>query len=141
MARTRKWVVYLRGDPRTHNEGVGKVTHGKKKTSYPQLLLSTKKERSHIECDQTWPVAKWGAQGFYPPLVTGCSCGNVTPLNFQVVLEEKEGCSVALGQRHRGGPGARAWQETLEALPKYAEVKWVPGVSLVTLSDGHGAEI
>ena len=114
------------------------MTHGKKKTSYPQLLLSTKKERSHIECDQTWPVAKWGAQGFYPSLVTGCSCGNVTPLNFQVVLEEKEGCSMALGQRHRGGAGARAWQETLEALPKYAEVKWVPSVGLVTLSDGHG---
>lgn len=48
---------------------------------------------------------------------------------------------MALGQRHRGGAGARAWQETLEALPKYAEVKWVPSVGLVTLSDGHGAEI
>ena len=86
-------------------------------------------------------MAKWGAQGFCPSLGTGCSCGNVTPLNLQVVLEEKEGCSVALGQRHRGGAGARAWQETLEALPKYAEVKWVPSVGLVTLSDGHGAEI
>lgn len=86
-------------------------------------------------------MAKSGAQGSYPSLVKGCSCGNVTPLNFQVVLEEKEGCSVALGQRHRGGAGARAWQGTLEALPKYAEVKWMAGVGLVTLSDGHRAEI
>ena len=30
-ARTWKWVVYLGGDPRKQNEGVGKVTRGEKK--------------------------------------------------------------------------------------------------------------